>query len=315
VTQRFTPNINGNGTHNPLGNDAAMDSSLLQLFGPDEIFERLASKSATGLLHIYNWRDTANIFFKNGLIVAAAKGLTEGEDAVRQAIDLKEPTYVWHAHVTAAMPPYRPIQVAVTDLFDRHAARKASPELKNAALPVAPPPPMPTEIPQPAPPPFLSPGRGTAGMTTALPRLESPMTVQATKPQWPAHATATGATGAPTASGKTAVAVAPNPQQPDLPALKKPQYSFVAIDNPRQRIHLTKESTLVGRNPACDITLDHGSISRQHCLMQVSDRGLHVKDLGTTNGTKINGVNINEGYINPGDQLTMGHLVFILEKD
>ena len=307
MTQRFTPNINGNGTHDPLGKDTAMDAPLLQLFGPDEIFERLASKSLTGLLHIYNWRDTANIFFKNGLIVAAAKGLVEGEDAVRQALDIKEPRFIWHAEVVAPMPPYRPIQLAVADLFDRHAARKASPEFKNAALPVAPPP-MPTEVPQPAPPPFLSPGRGSAGMTTALPRLESPMTVQATKPQWPAHT-------APSSSGKVATAVAPNPQQPDLPALKKAQYSFVAIDNPRQRIHLTKESTLVGRNPACDITLDHGSISRQHCLMQISDRGLHVKDLGTTNGTKINGVNITEGYINPGDQLTMGHLVFILEKD
>jgi hypothetical protein len=291
-----------------------MDCSLLQLFGPDEIFERLSSKSLTGLLHVYNWRDTANIFFKNGLIVAAAKGLVEGEDAVRQALDIKEPRFIWHADVVASMPPYRPIQLAVADLFNRHAARKASPEFKSAALPVAPPP-IPTEVPQPAPPPFLSPTRGSAGMTTALPRLESPMTVQTAKPQWPIQGP-NAAASAPASSGKVAVAIAPSPQQQsDLPTLKKAQYSFVAIDNPRQRIHLTKESTLVGRNPACDITLDHGSISRQHCLMQLSDRGLHVKDLGTTNGTKINGVNITEGYINPGDQLTMGHLVFILEKD
>ena len=89
----------------------------------------------------------------------------------------------------------------------------------------------------------------------------------------------------------------------------------MAIDNPRQRVHLTKESTLVGRNPACDVTLDHGSISRQHCLMQITDRGVHVKDLGTTNGTKVNGVNVTESFVNPGDQLTMGHLVFIVEKD
>jgi hypothetical protein len=311
VTQRFTASsINGNGIHDRVGYDTAMDPSLLQLFGPDEIFDRLSSKSATGLLHIYNLRDTANIFFKNGLIVAATKGLTEGEDAVRQAIDLKESRYIWQSGVTPPMPPYRPIQLAVTDLFDRHAARKASPELKSAALPVAPPPPMPAEVPQPAPPPFLSPGRGSVGMTTALPRLESPITV-ATKPQWPIQPPV--AVAAPSAA--TATAVAPSPQLQEPATLKKAKYSFVAIDNPRQRIQLTKESTLVGRNPACDVTLDHGSISRQHCLMQISDRGLHVKDLGTTNGTKINGVTITEGFVNPGDQLTMGHLVFILEKD
>jgi len=283
-----------------------MDSSILQLFTPEEIFERIGDKTLTGLLHIYNLRDTANIFFKNGLIVAASKSLTEGEDAVRQSLDIREPRYAWHSNVAAPMPPYRPVQIAMSELFDRHAARKASSELKNAALPMAPAP-MPAEIPQPAPPPFLTPGRGSAGMTTALPRLESPMTAQASKPQWPTHAAP-----AATPSGKVA---AVGTLQPELPSLKKAAYSFVAIDNPRQRIHLTKESTLVGRNPACDIALDHGSISRQHCLMQISDRGLHIKDLGTTNGTKINGINISESYINPGDQLTMGHLVFILEKD
>jgi hypothetical protein len=287
-----------------------MESSILPLFSPEDIFERIGSQSLTGLLHIYNLRDTANIFFKNGLIIAAGKGLTEGEDAVRQALDLKDPRYVWHAHLVPPMPPYKPIQVAVSELFDRHAARKAPVELKNAALPIAPPP-VPAEIPQPAPPPFLNQARGGAGLTTALPRLESPMTVQASKPQWPAHAPAS-TQPSPLATNKTA---AIGTLQPELPALKKPQYSFVAIDNPRQRILLTKESTLVGRNPACDVTLDHGSISRQHCLMQITDRGLHVKDLGTTNGTKVNGVSITESYINPGDQLTMGHLVFILEKD
>ena len=286
-----------------------MDPSVLQLFTPQEILERISQKSLTGLLHIHNLRDTANIFFKNGLIVAAAKGIIEGEDAVRQALDLRDPRYVWQSNVAAPMPPYRPVQVAIADLFNRHAERKASPELKNAALPVAPPP-MPAEVPQPAPPPFLTPGRGSAGMTTALPRLEAPMTVPTTKPQWPTQVAISP--GSPSLSNKTA---AIGTLQPELPALKKPQYSFVALDNPRQRITLTKESTLVGRNPACDITLDHGSISRQHCLMQITDRGLHIKDLGTTNGTKINGSSITEGYVNPGDQLTMGHLVFVVEKE
>ncbi len=286
-----------------------MDLTLPQLFSPQEIFERIGGRSLTGLLHIYNLRDTANVFFKNGLIIAAGKGLTEGEDAVRQALDLKDPRFIWHAQAIPPMPPYKPIQVAIGELFDRHAARKAPVEFKNAALPVAPPP-MPAEVPQPAPPPVLSPSRGSAGMTTALPRLEAPMTVQASKPQWPVQPPPSAAQA--TIVGKT---TAVPPLQPELPTLKKPQYSFVAIDNPRQRIHLVKESTLVGRNPACDITLDHGSISRQHCLMQMTERGLHVKDLGTTNGTKVNGVGITESFVNPGDQLTMGHLVFILEKE
>jgi hypothetical protein len=304
VTQRHPPNI-GNGTTTFVIGQSAMDSTPLQLFTSEEILERISTRSLTGLIHIYNQRDTANVFFKNGTIVAAAKGLIEGEDAVRQALDLKEPRYSWLTDVTPVMPPYKPIQVEMKDLLDRHAAHKVSPEVKNAALPVAPAPTM--EIPQPAPPPFLTPSRGGSGMTTTLPRLEAPSTVQASK------SGSTSTTHVPTAS-KTASTL-PIPVPIDPPSQRKAQYSFVAVDNPRQRVRLTKESTLVGRNPACDIALDHGSISRQHCLMQVTDRGLHVKDLGTTNGTKVNGINLTEGYINPGDQLTMGHLVFVLEKD
>jgi hypothetical protein len=282
-----------------------MDSTTLQLFTSEEILERIASKSLTGLIHIYNQRDAANVFFKSGVIVAAAKGLIEGEDAVRQALDLKDPRYSWLPEVAASMPPYKPIQVNMQDLLDRHAARKVSPEKKSAALPVAPAPTI--EIPQPAPPPFLTPARSGAGMTASLPRLEAPMTMQTSK------SGSTTPISLPT--GTKTPSSMPIPVPMDPPSQKKAQYSFVAIDNPRQRIRLTKESTLVGRNPACDITLDHGSISRQHCLMQITDRGLHIKDLGTTNGTKVNGINMTEGYINPGDQLTMGHLVFVLEKD
>jgi hypothetical protein len=278
-----------------------MDSSILPLFTLEEILEKLAGKSLTGLLHIYNQRDTANVFFKNGLIVAAAKGLIEGEDAVRQALDIKEPRYSWQANAVASMPPYKPIQVSIEEVLDLHAVRKASPEKKNAALPVAPAPTI--EIPQPAPPPFLTPVR-SAGMTTALPRLEAPMTIQTTKPMVMSGPTLTPIGKAIT----TAIPADPASQ-------KKPQYTFVAIDNPRQRLRLTKESTLIGRNPACDITLDHGSISRQHCLVQITERGLHIKDLGTTNGTKVNGISMTEGFINPGDQLTMGHLVFVMDKD
>ena len=273
--------------------------------------ERISSKELTGLLHIYNQRDTANVFFKKGLIVAAAKGLIEGEDAVRQALDLKFPRYTWEEDVAPLMPPYKPIQVDIQEIMDIHAVRKASPEKKNAALPMAPGPVASVEIPQPAPPPFLTPSRGSAGMTTALPRLEAPMTVQTSKP--PVAMPISVPMTVPTVA-KVAV---PSPVQPppESAGTKKAQYTFVALDNPRQRLRLTKDSSLIGRNPACDITLDHGSISRQHCLVQITDRGLHVKDLGTTNGTKVNGINLTEGYINPGDQLTMGHLVFILEKE
>jgi len=71
-------------------------------------------------------------------------------------------------------------------------------------------------------------------------------------------------------------------------------------------ILLDKPILLFGRNPECDIQIDSRKVSRRHCcLAQVSDY-LVVRDLGSTNGIRINGVRINEGKLRNGDELTVG---------
>jgi len=71
-------------------------------------------------------------------------------------------------------------------------------------------------------------------------------------------------------------------------------------------IWLDKPILLIGRHPECDIQIDSRKISRRHCcIAQVSDY-LIVRDLGSTNGVRINGVRVVEGRIAPGDELTIG---------
>ena len=71
-------------------------------------------------------------------------------------------------------------------------------------------------------------------------------------------------------------------------------------------IWLDKPILLVGRHPECDIQIDSRKISRRHCcIAQVSDY-LVVRDLGSTNGVRINGVRVVEGRLAPGDELTIG---------
>jgi predicted component of type VI protein secretion system len=71
-------------------------------------------------------------------------------------------------------------------------------------------------------------------------------------------------------------------------------------------IWLDKPILLIGRHPECDIQIDSRKISRRHCcIAQVSDY-LIVRDLGSTNGVRINGVRIVEGRIAPGDEVTIG---------
>ncbi len=55
-------------------------------------------------------------------------------------------------------------------------------------------------------------------------------------------------------------------------------------------IPLTKESLIVGRRPSCDICLDFDLISGKHCELRFLHGIWHVRDLGSTNGTTVNGM-------------------------
>jgi predicted component of type VI protein secretion system len=80
-------------------------------------------------------------------------------------------------------------------------------------------------------------------------------------------------------------------------------------------ILLDKPILLLGRHPECDIQIDSRKISRRHCcIAQVSDY-LVVRDLGSTNGIRINGVRIVEGRLAADDELTIGNYRYKVSWD
>jgi pSer/pThr/pTyr-binding forkhead associated (FHA) protein len=69
-------------------------------------------------------------------------------------------------------------------------------------------------------------------------------------------------------------------------------------------IIIDKDVTVVGRLAEhCDLVLDRKSISKIHCIIARTDGLLFVRDLDSTNGTKVNGQRIIRGALLPGDQL------------
>jgi pSer/pThr/pTyr-binding forkhead associated (FHA) protein len=69
---------------------------------------------------------------------------------------------------------------------------------------------------------------------------------------------------------------------------------------------LDKPILLIGRHPECDIQIDSRKISRRHCcIAQVADY-LVIRDLGSTNGIRINGDRVVEGRLDEGDVVLIG---------
>jgi pSer/pThr/pTyr-binding forkhead associated (FHA) protein len=69
---------------------------------------------------------------------------------------------------------------------------------------------------------------------------------------------------------------------------------------------------VIGRAAECDISVPADEISRRHALIKPTPEGLSVEDLGSSNGTFINGKRVQHGFLNPGDELRLDAVRFIL---
>jgi pSer/pThr/pTyr-binding forkhead associated (FHA) protein len=75
-------------------------------------------------------------------------------------------------------------------------------------------------------------------------------------------------------------------------------------------IDVVKDVTVVGRKEDCDVRLEHKSVSKMHCVIVKTDGLLLLRDLGSTNGTRVNGTRVRRAALLPNDQLAIAHFKF-----
>jgi hypothetical protein len=73
-----------------------------------------------------------------------------------------------------------------------------------------------------------------------------------------------------------------------------------------RRVGIADEIVTIGRLPECAITLDDPNVSRRHAQVRRDGSNVLVVDLGSTNGTKVNGLAVREHRLSPGDSITIG---------
>lgn len=77
-------------------------------------------------------------------------------------------------------------------------------------------------------------------------------------------------------------------------------------DNGDAPIPITRDLTVVGRREFADVVIEHASLSKRHCLVVKTDGLLVIRDLITTNGTKVKGQRIRWAALLPDDRIALG---------
>jgi pSer/pThr/pTyr-binding forkhead associated (FHA) protein len=78
---------------------------------------------------------------------------------------------------------------------------------------------------------------------------------------------------------------------------------------------LPSDVTLIGRRQDCDLCIPLSVVSRKHCELNMDQNRLMIRDLGSRNGTFVNGQKVEEARLNPGDQIQLGPVTFIVQID
>jgi pSer/pThr/pTyr-binding forkhead associated (FHA) protein len=69
----------------------------------------------------------------------------------------------------------------------------------------------------------------------------------------------------------------------------------------------------IGRELACDLTLSDLTVSRWHASLSPADGGWLLADLGSTNGTRLNGWRVTGPMqVRPGDMVSFGAVTYVL---
>ena len=100
------------------------------------------------------------------------------------------------------------------------------------------------------------------------------------------------------------------------PAPARPQVqAWLVVDGSNQHLALRQGSNLVGRGQDCDLQLMDQGVSRRHVDVQFDGQYAVAYDLGSTNGTSVNGHYVGSHQLQHGDVLRVGHSRLIFQQE
>jgi pSer/pThr/pTyr-binding forkhead associated (FHA) protein len=90
---------------------------------------------------------------------------------------------------------------------------------------------------------------------------------------------------------------------------------FLSSSGDQKVFPLPSTVTVIGRRRNCDLRIPLDSISKRHCQISLEGDSLKIRDLGSRNGTFLNGRRVEEETAKAGDFIQVGPVLFALQID
>jgi pSer/pThr/pTyr-binding forkhead associated (FHA) protein len=101
----------------------------------------------------------------------------------------------------------------------------------------------------------------------------------------------------------------------EVPVVRAPD-AIIEVREPNKaprRVPATGAPIHIGRSPDCELVLRDTRVSRRHARVSARDGVLVLTDLGSTNGTRVNGHRVTEVVLGAGDRIVVGETVLTIE--
>ena len=98
-------------------------------------------------------------------------------------------------------------------------------------------------------------------------------------------------------------------------AITRRELTLLVVEGPGagRRLPLGSEALVVGKDPEADLCVPDATVSRRHCVIESTPQGHRIRDLGSTNGTCVDGIRITEAFLRVGARIKVGNVVLLYQ--
>lgn len=82
----------------------------------------------------------------------------------------------------------------------------------------------------------------------------------------------------------------------------------------KEKLVISDSEVVIGRDPKSNVVLSDHGVSRQHARVYQTDTDFVIEDLGSSNGTYVDGVPVVSCVLHGGDSVQLGHSLFLFDR-